>query len=100
MIEFILAIIFVLWLLGFVQLDFLSLELFAVNGRSIDLQDLLLFLLIIWLIGLLQRPFREIVAVLFVLWILSLFGIIAIAGITDIIIFAVVVGAVVYLIKR
>ena len=100
MIEFILAIIFVLWLLGFIQLDFLSTPLFPINGRPIDIQDILLFLLIIWLIGLLPRPFREIVAVLFVLWILSLFGIIAIAGLTDIIIFGVVVGAVVYLIKR
>ncbi len=100
MIEFVLAVIFVLWLLGFVQVDLLSQILFSFNGQTIDIKDVLIFLLIVWLIGLLPRPFREIVAVLFVLWLLSLFGIVAIAGLTDIIIFAVVVGAIVYLLKR
>ncbi|MFW5704174.1 MAG: hypothetical protein ACOCXQ_05010 [Patescibacteria group bacterium] len=100
MIEFVLAVIFVLWLLGIIQVEFLNTVLFNFNGRAIDIQDILLFLLILWLVGLLPRPFREIVAVLFILWILSLLGIIAIAGLTEIIIFAVVVGAVIYLIKR
>lgn len=100
MIEFVLAVVFVLWLLGFVQVGFLDMVLFSFNGQAIDIKDILIFLLIVWLIGLLPRPFREIIAVLFVLWLLSLFGIVAIAGLTDIIIFAIVVGAVVYLLKR
>lgn len=100
MIEFVLAIIFVLWLLGFIQIDILSYHLFNFNGHDIILKDVLFFMLILWLIGLLQRPFREIISVLFVLWVLSTFGIIAIAGLSNIIILAVVIGAVAYLIRR
>lgn len=100
MIEFVLAIIFVLWLLGFIQIDLLSYHLFTFNGHDIVFKDVLFFLLILWLIGLLQRPFREIVSVLFVLWVLSTFGIIAIAGLSNIIILAVVIGVVAYLIRR
>lgn len=99
MIEFVLAIIFVLWLLGFVQIDFLSNILMSLNGRDISIKDVLLFLLILWLIGMLQTPFREIVAVLFVLWILSTLGIIAIAGISNLLVLAVVLGAVVFIFK-
>jgi hypothetical protein len=100
MIEFVLAVIFVLWLLGFIQADFLSNVLTNINGIDISIKEVLLFLLILWLIGLLQRPFREIVSVLFVLWILSTLGIIAIAGISNFLVLAVVLGAVVYIIKR
>lgn len=100
MIEFVLAVIFVLWLLGFIQIDFLANVLTNINGRDISVKEVLLFFLIIWLIGLLQRPFREIVSVLFVLWILSTLGIIAIAGIGNLLVLAVVVGAVVFLIRR
>lgn len=100
MIEFVLAVIFVLWLLGFIQVDFLSNVLTNINGRDISVKEVLLFLLILWLIGLLQRPFREIVSVLFVLWILSTLGIIAIAGISNLLVLAVVLGAVVFIIKR
>lgn len=100
MIEFVLALIFVLWLLGFIQLEFLNYVLFDLNSRGISLKDVFIFLLILWLIGLLPRPFREIVSIIFVLWLLSLFGIIAIAGFTNLLILAIVLGVVVYLIKR
>lgn len=100
MIELVLAIIFVLWLLGFIQIDFLNYSLFNLNGHEVVVKEIILFLLILWLIGLLERPFREIVSVLFVLWVLSIFGFIAIAGLSNIIILAVVLGAVVYLIRR
>jgi hypothetical protein len=100
MIEFVLAIIFVLWLLGFIQIGFLSYSLFNLNGHEIVIKDVLFFLLILWLIGLLERPFREIVSVLFILWVLSTFGIIAITGLSNIIILAVVIGAVAYIVKK
>ncbi len=100
MIEFVLAVIFVLWLLGFIQIDFLSNIIMSLNGRDISIKDVLLFLLILWLIGLLDRPFREIIAVLFVLWILSTLGIIALAGISNLLVLAVVIGAVVFIVRR
>jgi hypothetical protein len=100
MVEFVLAAIFVLWLLGFIEIGFLNYLLFNLNGRDITVRDIMFFLLILWLIGMLPRPFREIVSVIFVLWMLSLFGFIAIAGFTNILILAIVVGAVVYLVRR
>jgi hypothetical protein len=102
MIELILAVIFILWLLGFIQVGFLDAVLFNLNGMAIDVKDIIIFLLVLWLIGLLPRPFREITAILFILWLLSLFGVLTIAGLglSNILIFALIVGAVIYLIKR
>lgn len=94
------AAIFVLWLLGFINLAFLNTLLFSFNGVDITIKNLLLFLLILWLIGLLPRPFREIASILFIVWVISLFGFIAIAGLQEIIILALIIGAAVYLIKR
>lgn len=100
MIEFVLAVIFVLWLLGFLEIGFLNFFLLNLGGRDITVKDLLIFLLILWLIGLLPRPFREIVSVLFVLWVLTTLGVIAIAGFSNILVLAVVVGVVVFLLRR
>lgn len=47
----------------------------------------------------LPSPFREIATVILVLWLLSLFGIIAIAGFSQILIIALIVGIGIYLIR-
>lgn len=99
MIPFLLLLLIVLTFLGFIQIPWLplNLALFVINGQDITILDLLVFLVVLWLIGILPRPFREIGGVLFILWILGQFGIIAIAGFTNIILIAIVVGVAIYL---
>lgn len=103
MIEIILVVLIVLWFLGFIAIPWLpvnNLQLFVINGHAITLWDALIFLVVIWLIDLLPTPFREISAVLLLLYSLSILGIIAIAGFSNIIVIALILGTVVYLFKK
>lgn len=103
MIELILILLVVLWLLGYVSLPgiaSLDIPLFSLNGESISLFDLLIFMLVVWAIGILPSPFREIASVLLVLWVLSIFNILAIAGLSSILLIAIIVGLVAALFNR
>ena len=100
MIPFLLVLLIVFSFLGYIQipwLSFINFVLFVINGEDITVLDLLVFLVVLWLIGILPSPFREIGAVLFILWILGQLGIIAIAGFTNIILIAIVIGVVIYI---
>ena len=97
MIGAIVVILVVLWLLGFIHIPALTVHdwvLFSVNGQAITLLNLLVFLVVLWAIGILPRPFREIAGVLLVLWLLSIFGFIAIAGLSNLIVIAIIIGIV------
>ncbi len=103
MIEILLILLVVFWALGYVHVGNISIPnvmLAHFNGRPITLWDLGIFLVILWAIGILPSPFREIAGVLLVLWVLSLFGLIAIAGLSNLIIVAIIVGIVASFIKR
>ncbi|MCX7997113.1 MAG: hypothetical protein N2691_05195 [Patescibacteria group bacterium] len=100
MIYGVLAVLVVLWLLGIVQIPYLDYVLFSVNGQGIEIKELLIFLAIVWLIGLLKSPFREVVTVLFLIWILSLLGIVAVTGLSDFIVLAVVIGVIASLFRK
>lgn len=100
MIHGVLAVLFILWLLGIVQIPYLAHSLFTINGQNIRVLEALMFLAIVWIIGLLKTPFREIVMVLFFIWILSMLGIITISGLSDLAIIAVVIGVAASLIRR
>jgi hypothetical protein len=94
----ILLLLIVLWFLGVNPIAALDFPLFTFRGHVIDLWDLVLFGVILWLIGILPSPFRQIAGVALVLWLLATFGILAIAGLSNIIILAVIVGLVFYII--
>jgi hypothetical protein len=49
-----------------------------------------------WIVGILPSPLRQIAAVLLILWILALFGIIVIAGISNLLVLAVIIGLVLF----
>src|SRR5690606_10618376 len=83
MLEVIVVILVILFLTGNIRItgfDLPHIVLFNVNGQTITIVNVLMFLLILWAIGILPSPFREIAAVLFVLWVLSILGLIAVAG--------------------
>jgi len=103
MIEILLAILIILFLTGNLHINGFNLPhivLFQINGQSITLVNVLIFVLILWALGILPSPFREIAAVLFILWLLTIFGILAVAGLSNLIIIAIIVGIVFSIFKH
>jgi hypothetical protein len=97
-----LIILIILWFLGYIHIDGLTipdLVLFTVNGQPITLWNILILLVVAAVIGSLPSPFREIAGVLLILWILSVLGILAIAGLSSLLVIAFIIGLVLYLIK-
>jgi len=102
MIVAIVIILIVLWLLGYAPISGLNIPdivLFSINNQQITLWNILILAVIAWAMGILPRPFREIASVLLVLWILSVVGILAIAGLPSILVIAIIVGLVIFLLK-
>jgi hypothetical protein len=95
----ILLFLVLFWFMGYGPVEALRVPLFSLGRVSIDLWDILIFLLIIWLIDLLPGPIRSIVVIALLLWLLSVLGIIAIAGLNNLIILAVIIGLFLYLIS-
>lgn len=95
MIAAVLIILIILWFLGYIHIGSLNLPditLFTLNGQDITLIKLLIFAVIVWAIGILPSPLRQIGFVILLLWLLSLFGILAFAGLESILVLAVIVG--------
>lgn len=90
----ILLLLIVFWFLGYGPLDALAFPLFEIRGQIVDLWDLLIFFVILWLIGALPTPLRQIAAIGLGLWLLSLFGFIAIAGMANTVLIAIILGTV------
>lgn len=92
------AIVFVLvilWFLGYMPLSGISIPnyaLFAINGHTVTLWEILILLVIGWAISILPRPLQAIASILLLLWILSVLGIFAIAGLPNIIVIVIIVG--------
>lgn len=92
-----LVILGLLWFLGYIQIPGVLLpnfQLFLINGHSIRLWDILVFLLVIWIIELLPSPIRQIAVVLVLLWVLSLIGILVINGASSLLLLAIIVGGI------
>ncbi|HEX6977183.1 MAG TPA: hypothetical protein VF185_02390 [Patescibacteria group bacterium] len=92
-------VLFLLWLLGYGPFTALRLGLFAINGRTITLWDLFIFGVIVWIITALPSPLKEIASVVLILWLLSLFGILALAGLSNLLVIAIIVGLIVYVVS-
>lgn len=97
MLAIILLLLIVLWAFGYFQLPVFAVPLFSFRGGTISWNDLLVFLVIIWLIGLLPYPFQEIAGVFFLLWILSSLGVITIAGFSNLMLLAIIVGLIAFI---
>lgn len=101
MIEILLVILIILWFLGYVSIPgFLIIQnilLFSINGRPVTLWSILILIILSWIVGILPRPFREIATILGILWILSVIGILAIGGFSQLFIIAIIFGLVFYI---
>ena len=97
MLATILVLLIVLWFLGFIHIPGLvlrNINLFTFSGHTITLWELLIFIVIVWAIEALPSPLRQIAFILVILWLLSIFGIIAIAGLSNLIVVAIIIGLV------
>jgi len=96
MLTVLLVLLIIFWLLG---INIPNVILFSLNGHPITLWNILMLIVICWLLGILPSPIREIAGVLLILWILSLLGIIAIAGLSNILVIALIIGLVIFILK-
>ena len=102
MLTLILGLLILLWILGYINIPQLPLNntvILNLLGKNVTLYDLLITLIILWLIGIIPSPFRQIASVLFLLWILAFFGIIAITNLSNIIVIAIIVGLAFYILS-
>lgn len=91
----IVIVLIVLWILGYAPLSGIAIPniiLFTINSHSVTLWELLILAVVVWAIGILPSPFQAVAGVLLLLWILSVLGILAIAGLPNIIVL-VIIGA-------
>ena len=102
MLGIILLLLIIFWFLGYIQIPGFSipnLVLFSFNNHPITLFNLIIFALIAWAIGLLPSPFWEVAMFLLVLWLLSIFGIIVIVGLPNILVIIIITALVLYLVS-
>lgn len=100
MVGLILFLLLVFWLLGYIQIPNFGLPnlvIFTMDGAAFTLLNLLVLIVILWTLSLLPSPFAEIGFLLLLLWLLSVFGVIAITGFPQIILISLIIGLVVYL---
>ncbi len=101
MLEALLVILIILWFLGYLRVGGLppipDFFLFSLNGQQITLWNILTLLVISTVIGVLPSPFREIAGVLLILWVLSVLGILALGGLSSMLVIAIIVGLILYL---
>lgn len=99
----VLAILIALWFLGIVEIKSFTIPhitLFSLNGHPITLVNALIVLAILWIIDLLPSPFRQIAIALLILYLLSMLGFIVMAGFSNVIIIALIIGVIVSLLQK
>jgi hypothetical protein len=102
MLIILLIILIILWFFGYIQISGLTipdLTLFSINGHPITLWNILILLVVAIIIGVLPNPFRAIASVFLVLWILAVLGILAFAGMSNIIVIAIIIGLIIYVVS-
>ncbi len=99
MIGALIIILAVLWFLGYIHVSGLvipNIPIFTINNQVITLWDLLILLVLATIVGVLPSPFRQIAGVILIFWILSILGILVFAGLSSLLVLAVVVGLIFY----
>ena len=99
----IIAIVVALWLLGLINIPWLTMPhfpVFSVLGYSVTIQRLLIFGIVIWLASSLGSPFRQMLWVFFILWLLSTLGIIGSIAMGTLILVSIVVGLILSVVQK
>lgn len=93
-------ILLILYFFGYISIPGINIPnplLFTFGGHAVTLLTLLIFLAIMWAIEVLPSPLRQIAMVVVLLWILSTLGFIALAGLSNILVVAILVGLIISL---
>ncbi|HAV14736.1 MAG TPA: hypothetical protein DCX25_00170 [Candidatus Pacebacteria bacterium] len=98
--KIILILLVILTITGYIRVPFTHISLFTIAGRTVTLNDVLIFAVVMWLIDILPSPLREIAIVALLVWILATLGVIVIAGLQQIVLIALIVGLIAYLFKK
>ncbi len=85
--------------MGYGPIQVFHIILLRFNGLDITIWNVLIFLVFIWLVTSLPSPFRQIAVVFILIWLLASLGIIAIAGLSNILVIAIIVGVLLYVIS-
>lgn len=99
----IIAIVIGLWLLGVIKIPWLTMPnfpVFSILGYSLTIQRLLIILIVIWLAMSLGSPFRQMLWVFFILWLLSTLSVISIGGMGVMIVVSIVVGLILSVVQK
>jgi hypothetical protein len=99
----IIATVVGLWLLGIIKIPWLTMPhfpVFSILGYSITIQRLLIFGLLIWLGSSLGSPFRQMLWVFFILWLLSTFGIIGSLAMGTLVVASIVIGLILSVVQK
>lgn len=95
MLTALILILIILWFLGYMPISGISspeIILFTINNHAVTLWELLILIVVGWAIGILPRPLQAVASVLLLLWVLSVLGIFAIAGLPNIIVLVIIIG--------
>lgn len=94
----IVVVLIILWFLGYAPVSGISIPnfiLFTINNHAVTLWEILILLVIVWTVGILPKPFQTIAGILLLLWVLSVLGIFAIAGLANILVLVIIVGIII-----
>jgi hypothetical protein len=92
----------ILWGIGFLPqgMAFPNIIFLTINGRGVTFWDFVTPIVIVWIIGLLPHPFHVLATVLLLLWLLSLFSILPIPGLSSLLILSIIAGLAFYLVAE
>ena len=96
MINTLLLVLVILLIINYLQVPITNFTLFYIGGHPITLYSIIVFFIVLWLVKFLPSPFREIVGVILVLWLLSLFGIFIVPAFSNLIVLVLIVALLVY----
>lgn len=99
----IIAIVVALWLLGVINIPWMMMPHFpvlSILGYSLTIQRLLIIGILIWLGSSLGYPFRQMLWVFFILWLLSTLGVITTLAMGPMIVVAIVVGLILSVVQK
>jgi hypothetical protein len=93
------VILAILWFFGYVHIGWINvpdISLFVINGQTVTLWNLLILAVVVTILSILPGPIRIIAGVLLVFWILSVLGIISLAGLalSNLLIIAIIIAVV------
>ncbi|MEN9328549.1 MAG: hypothetical protein RI947_1357 [Candidatus Parcubacteria bacterium] len=96
MINTLLLVLIILLVVNYLQIPVTNFTLFYIGGHPITLYNIIVFFIVLWLAKFLPSPFREIIGVILILWLLSLFGIFLIPAFSNIIVLILIIALLVY----